>query len=216
VREIKEEQANAEKIKEVRQKLAESKQELATEIEPLAAKKDFVALLPKRAMLKKEQQEEDVSPIQVGDMVLMTETMTVGEITQLSGQDITISFNSVSLRTTLNKVEKVSKQAARQMKRGNTRYNEGTVADMMQKKIATFQTTLDMRGMRADEGLAALESYINEAILLRIQQVKILHGTGTGVLRQIVRQFLSKQRKITSFHDEDLERGGYGITVVNF
>ena len=68
--------------------------------------------------------------------------------------------------------------------------------------------------MRVDEATQALESYIDDAILLRIHEVRILHGKGNGILRSITRDILAKNKDIASFHDERLELGGYGITVV--
>ena len=68
--------------------------------------------------------------------------------------------------------------------------------------------------MRADEALQMLESYIDEAVLLSIHQVKLLHGKGNGILRHVIRQYLAKRKEVNSFCDEALELGGTGITVV--
>ena len=144
----------------------------------------------------------------------MMETQVVGEITQLNGDDITISFNSVSLRTTKDKVTKISKREARTVKRTGVRLDGGSLADAMNQKISHFNTTLDLRGMRADEALQMLESYIDEAVLLSIHQVKLLHGKGNGILRHVIRQYLAKRKEVNSFCDEALELGGTGITVV--
>jgi len=153
--------------------------------------------------------------IRVGDFVLMTDTQTTGEVTKLKGEDITITFNSISLRTTIDKVVKVSKKEVRTAKRGGTRFEGGTLSDAMNRKVSQFSHTLDLRGKRADEAVKELEFYLDEASLLSIHQVKILHGKGDGILRHVVRQFLSKRKDIKSFRDEVLELGGYGITVVD-
>jgi Mismatch repair ATPase (MutS family) len=79
-----------------------------------------------------------------------------------------------------------------------------------------FKQEIDMRGMRADEALQALKYYIDDAIVVGAGQVRILHGTGTGALRQLVRQYLSTIPEVVSFHDEHVQLGGSGITVVEF
>jgi DNA mismatch repair protein MutS2 len=88
--------------------------------------------------------------------------------------------------------------------------------DDLQKKLLRFQLTLDLRGKRADETFSLLQHYIDDAILLNIPEVRILHGKGNGVLRQITRDYLAGVNEVKKFGDEQLERGGTGITVVNF
>jgi len=91
-----------------------------------------------------------------------------------------------------------------------------TFYDDLQKKLLQFQLTLDLRGKRADETFSILQRYIDDAILLNIPEVRILHGKGNGVLRQITRDYLAKVKEVKKYGDEALERGGGGITVVNF
>ena len=88
--------------------------------------------------------------------------------------------------------------------------------DDLQNKLLGFQLTLDLRGKRADETFSILQHYIDDAILLNIPEVRILHGKGNGVLRQITRDYLAGVKEVKKFGDEQLERGGAGITVVNF
>ncbi len=88
--------------------------------------------------------------------------------------------------------------------------------DDLQRKLLQFELTLDLRGKRADEAHALLQRYIDDAILLNIPEVRILHGKGNGVLRQITRDYLAGVKEVRKFGDEELERGGAGITVVGF
>jgi DNA mismatch repair protein MutS2 len=88
--------------------------------------------------------------------------------------------------------------------------------DDLQRKMMQFQLTLDLRGKRAEETFSILQRYIDEAVLLNIPEVRILHGKGNGVLRQITRDYLSKIKEVKRFGDERLEGGGAGITVVSF
>ncbi|MGA3012695.1 MAG: Smr/MutS family protein [Bacteroidales bacterium] len=86
----------------------------------------------------------------------------------------------------------------------------------LQKKLLQFELTLDLRGKRADETHGILQHYIDDAILLNIPEVRILHGKGNGVLRQVTRDYLGTVKEVRKFSDEALERGGAGITVVSF
>ncbi len=88
--------------------------------------------------------------------------------------------------------------------------------DDLQKKLLQFQLTLDLRGKRADETHSLLQRYIDDAILLNIPEVRILHGKGNGILRQITRDYLTRVKEVKKFADEELERGGSGITVISF
>jgi DNA mismatch repair protein MutS2 len=92
---------------------------------------------------------------------------------------------------------------------------DGTrIGDILNEKVAKFSPKIDVRGMRAEEALQTLESYMDEAALLSIHQVTILHGKGNGILRHVIRQFLSKRQEVKQFYDDAVERGGAGITVV--
>jgi DNA mismatch repair protein MutS2 len=79
-----------------------------------------------------------------------------------------------------------------------------------------FKREIDVRGMRGDEALQAVSYFIDDAVMLNIEQVRILHGTGTGVLRLLIRDFLKTQPAVASAADEHVEFGGAGITVVKF
>ena len=86
----------------------------------------------------------------------------------------------------------------------------------LQSKLTNYSLTLDLRGKRVDEALALLQRYIDDAILLSISEVQILHGKGNGVLRQVTREYLRSQKEVKSSRDAALELGGAGITIVSF
>lgn len=83
-------------------------------------------------------------------------------------------------------------------------------------KLQQFELTLDLRGKRAEESHSLLQRYIDDAILLSIPEVRILHGKGNGILRQVTRDYLAGIKEVKKYADEALERGGAGVTVVNF
>ena len=86
--------------------------------------------------------------------------------------------------------------------------------DDMHRKLQDFEMTLDLRGKRVEECISILQRYIDDAIMLSIPEVRILHGKGNGVLRQVTRDYLRSVKEIKSAKDELIERGGSGITVV--
>ncbi len=88
--------------------------------------------------------------------------------------------------------------------------------DDMHRKLQNFQMTLDLRGKRVEECISMLQRYIDDAIMLSIPEVRILHGKGNGVLRQVSRDYLRSVKEIKSAKDEQVESGGSGITVVVF
>ena len=96
------------------------------------------------------------------------------------------------------------------------------VADELRRRKLSFSRELDIRGLRVDEALETLIAYVDDALMVNAEQVTILHGTGTGALKQVVRDYLAERQKSMrrlktgdiSFHDGDPDRGGAGITVV--
>lgn len=96
------------------------------------------------------------------------------------------------------------------------------VADELRRKKLNFKRELDIRGLRVDEALEVLIAYVDDALMVNAEQVTILHGTGTGALKQVVRDYLAERQKSMrrlksgniSFHDGDPDRGGAGITVI--
>ena len=96
------------------------------------------------------------------------------------------------------------------------------VADELRAKKLSFKRELDIRGLRVDEALEVLIAYVDDALMVNAEQVSILHGTGTGALKQVVRDYLADRQKSMrrlksgdiSFHDGDPDRGGAGITVI--
>ena len=84
----------------------------------------------------------------------------------------------------------------------------------VREKHLNFHQEIDVRGMRGDEALQTVTHFIDDATLVGASQVRILHGTGNGILRQLIRQYLQTVPNVSSAHDEHVQFGGAGITVV--
>lgn len=219
IRDIKEAKADSAKTKKARENVTQLKEELKQEIESIEHEETLKPIVPvkrSKPKVKKVEEKELVDDvIKVGDSVFMADMQITGDVLSINGNDVTIGFNSVSFKTNLSKLVKISKKEAREVRRGGVvRVNEGTLAEAMNKKLADFNTTLDVRGQRVEEMLPVLHEYLDEAALLSISYVRILHGKGNGILRQVIRQHLHKRPDVEDFQDEALEMGGCGITVV--
>ena len=198
IKEIKEAQAEKTKTKEIRQNLERTKEEIAKKAKEVAEQK------------KKEEAEV---VLKVGDTVCIDDMQVVGEILSISDTDATILFDSIKLRTSPDKLRKVSHAEARKTQR---RWQAGLIAEELSEKAEHFDLTLDVRGKRAEEALDVVDKYLDEAKLLSIKEVSILHGKGNGILRKLIRERLSHNHDVERFCDASLETGGTGITRVYF
>ena len=197
IREIKEAKAEKEKTKEVRQQLEDTRREIAQKAKELAEAK---------------KKEEDAETLKVGDTVCIDEMQVVGIVQTISDTDATILFDSIRLRTSPEKLRKVTRAEGRKALK---RWQSGITEDLSEK-AKHFELTLDIRGHRAEEALDIVDKYLDEAKLLSIKEVSILHGKGNGILRKLIREKLSHMHDIERFEDASLETGGTGITRVYF
>ena len=202
IREIKEAQAEKERTKELRQDLKGMKQKLEEDAKVIS-----------KNLKIEEKEKKNEQDLQVGNMVRINEMEVVGEIVAISDTDLTIEFGSVKLKTTADKVVKISKKEAKKSI-SNPTYLRKAIMEDINEKAANFNLTLDVRGMRGEEALDAVSKYIDDASLLCIKNVSILHGKGNGILRQLIRQQLSKMSCVQQMQDASLETGGHGITRV--
>ena len=168
---------------------------------------------------------KEENPLSVGAFVRIKGQQAIGEIIALSGKQATVAFGLMKSQVALNRLEYVSRSQAKkgisslttQPKRpvfSNAVAN--SIADSLRKKKLAFSDELDIRGLRADDALQEVMNYVDDAIMVGASQVRILHGTGTGALKQIVRDYLRMQKRVVSFHDGDPDRGGPGITIIEF
>ncbi|MCD4790056.1 MAG: Smr/MutS family protein [Bacteroidales bacterium] len=206
IRHIKESQAEKEKTKKLRKELKEKGERIKTEIEAKA--KEEMAAKDSDDIAKK-----DKAPVIVGDFVKIVDQDVTGEVIEIKDEDVVITFNSVTFRTTLDKLKKVSKKEAGKLKARNRKTG---YSNILNEKMANFNLQVDIRGKRGEDALSIVKQYINDAILLNISEVKILHGKGYGILRTLIHDYLRSIPDIKSFKDEHIERGGHGITIVRF
>ena len=151
--------------------------------------------------------------IESGDFVRIKGQSSIGEVAEIQGKNAIVIFGMLKSSVKLDLLEKVSKNQIKKIQPKTTFISEQTADDMRERKL-NFKQEIDVRGMRGDEALQAVTYFIDDAILVGVTRVRILHGTGTGILRQLIRQYLKTVPGVVHFQDEHVQFGGAGITVV--
>lgn len=246
IREIRESQAEKEETRRIRQELDAFKQEvqeidtkesddkIARKIAQIQQRKERHA---KRQAEKKENQEKAAAAlrnaqskvqsdskreIQVGDTVRIKGLTTIGKVESINGDTATAVFGGMRTKMRLNRLEHATATAENVDKTEERKENLASygISKETRKTIdahkTNFHQDLDVRGMRGDEALNAVQYFIDDAILVGMPRVRILHGKGNGILRQLIRQYLSSVPNVTHYADEHVQFGGAGITVVDF
>lgn len=219
IREIKEAQAEKEQTKLARKALEEFKASVEStgeENDKIARK---MAKLKERKERKKSNQNTagkqvfDREVIEVGDNVRLKGQVSAGTVMELQGKQAVVAFGMIKSTVKLEQLEKVSKGQIKKEIRTSTFVSRDT-ADQMHEKKLNFKQEIDVRGMRGDEALQAVTYFVDDAIQVGVAKVRILHGTGTGILRQLIRDYLHSVPEVRHYHDEHVQLGGAGITVV--
>ncbi len=216
IREIRESEAEKEKTKQLRKELGRFRDNLdADDIALSGDREGNTGKSEIRRKLKRKIKADSVKvtkqkmELVIGSTVRLKGQTTSGEIIDIAGKKATVVFGMIKSTVDIDKLEAVSNnQIKKEIKASNTR-------DLLHERKLNFRQDIDVRGMRGDEALQAVIYFIDDAIQLSISRVRILHGTGTGALRQIIRDYLSTVSSVSNFRDENIQFGGAGITVVD-
>jgi len=148
-----------------------------------------------------------------GDTVRIKGLTTVGKIESIDGKMATVIFGDMRTKMRSDRLERAEKPKSEEPK-AYVNVSRETRETIDNRKL-NFKQDLDVRGMRGDEAITAVTYFIDDAILVGMSRVRILHGTGSGILRQLIRQYLATVPNVVSFRDEHVQFGGAGITVVD-
>ncbi|MBK7132454.1 MAG: Smr/MutS family protein [Bacteroidales bacterium] len=224
IRQIKEAQAEKEKTKEMRQQLEEFKNIVVEETKPVETdSEEKIAILSSRAKKIKLDKEEEVNekpvkkeiaemPFKPGDAVRVTDTQAAGEILSIEGKKVQVETGSLRFFVPIERIERISRAELKKSLRSN-QVQRGNDTAIVQRNI-NFKPEIDIRGVRGEEAINQVRDLIDNALIVRHRNLRILHGKGNGILRQLVRQYLDTVDVVKSFRDEHVEFGGSGITVV--
>lgn len=228
IRTIKEAQAEKEKTRLVRQELAEFRESMDSltskeQEDKIARKMEKLKEKQNRKKEKKQnvpkeqqaaQQTPQVAPITEGCPVRIKGQSSVGEVLEINGKNAVVAFGSIKTTVKLERLERSNATPQKQEPAKSTFVSNQTQDSMYEKKL-NFKQDIDVRGMRGDEALQAVTYFVDDAILIGMNRVRILHGTGTGILRTLIRQYLQTVPGVRHFADEHVQFGGAGITVVD-
>ena len=159
-------------------------------------------------------------PLEVGDSVRIKGTNSVGEIEAIQGKQVTVIFGGLRSKVKVEQLERTDKrketpQNATDKHAHLAIQTSHMTRATMEDRRQNFHQDLDVRGMRGDEAIDTVMHFIDDAILIGLSRVRILHGTGTGILRQLIRQYLNTVPNVKKAKDEHGQFGGAGITVVD-
>ena len=222
-------QADKEKTRQARAQLVEFKQEIEQET---AVQDDFINQKiqklkekeqqrnQKRADKKpteaKEKEKEKVDEPEVwkaGDKVLMNGNQNIGEILEINEKNAVVAFGQIRTSVSRDKLQKITNNEAKKIQRTYNQTMPNINKGMSEKRL-TFKTEIDVRGQRAEEALQLIRSWIDDAIMLDFSELRILHGKGNGILKEMIRNYLKSEPAVRNYRDEHVQFGGAGITII--
>lgn len=228
IRTIKEAQAEKEKTRLVRQELADFRESIDNltskeQEDKIARKMEKLKEKQNRKKEKKQngtkeqptvQQTPKATPITEGCPVRIKGQSSVGEVLEINGKNAVVAFGSIKTTVKTERLER-SNPVPQKQESAKSSFVSNQTQDSMYEKKLNFKQDIDVRGMRGDEALQAVTYFVDDAILVGMSRVRILHGTGTGILRTLIRQYLQTIPGVRHFADEHIQLGGAGITVVD-
>lgn len=212
IREIRETDAEKKKTQQLRNEINANIEDLDMD------EKDLEKLKNKSTKKKKKKSDSapgvnlqiDESPIEKNDLVRVVGQQLTGEVIEVGEKDATVAFGSVLMKTPLKKLEKIRKDSLKkQASKVKVRYDFD-----INTKAAEFNPHLDLRGEKLHDAMANARRFLDDAILLGLKNLKIVHGTGEGVLREAIRDYLRTLPEVGRFRDEHPDRGGSGCTLI--
>ncbi len=198
IRTIKEQNAEKEATRQARRALEEKK----------------VHLKPDRPVRKPQTIPEDEvvgGEISVGDAVRVKDNNAIGEVLSMRGQQVEVRIGALKSIIKRNRLDKVS---SRTLKRTQNAAERPAQRYDMHEKFTNFSPRLDVRGQRAEEVIPRLMGFVDEAAMVGSDELRVVHGKGTGALREAVRNYLRTHERVAATYDEHVERGGAGVTIV--
>jgi DNA mismatch repair protein MutS2 len=229
IKAIRESQAEKEKTKQARLVIENFRERLVknelvdnTEQERLERK---IEAIKNRKPRKKDEVKQQGSPAKAqvaedtssvigeGDIVRLEGQPVPGEVMEIRGENAMVAFGSLVSNVKLSRLTKISRREYKREVRKESSISS-SLAERMREKKLSFKPDIDIRGMRGEEAITRISAHMDEALMCGAGQVRILHGKGTGTLRQMVREYLNTMPFVSRYEDEHVQFGGAGFTVV--
>ena len=217
IRKIKEAQAEKIQTKEVRKEFEQFKENFdSEEIDDTAFNKRIERLRKLKKGKEKTSGKAEKESIKIGSTVRVKGQDGYGQVIEIKKDNVVIALGQFKLPAKLDQLEIVSNNKIKKENRNKNSYIVSSTIEDIRERNLNFKREIDVRGMRGDEALQAVTYFIDDEIIVNVEQVRILHGTGTGILRELIRKYLKTIPAVSSFADEHVQFGGAGITVVKF
>ncbi|WP_114752408.1 endonuclease MutS2 [Pleomorphovibrio marinus] len=197
IKQIKEQKAEKEATLQLRKSLEAHKSTLQTDPR---SKKGKASPAPKPEVIGGE--------IKIGDQVRLKDNGALAEVLSIQGKNAEISIGELKSKIKLDRMEKVSNTVVKKAKKARS------IGFDANQKMVDFSPNLDIRGKRAEEVLSLLQPFIDDANMLGLSDLRVIHGKGNGVLRDLTRNLLKKMPAVMKAEDEHADRGGAGVTLV--
>lgn len=219
IHEIRKAQAEKERTRLIRRELDEYKRSVGEDsgkevlpdvLKPLRHKSRKSESLKKNP---KPQTSDAVEAFAVGDYVRMSSGGVVGKILSINGKKAEVAFGALRTIVVLDKLQGAQKPKPAAASVVQT--ISSTTLDESRERQLEFKNEIDVRGMRGDEALQAVTYFLDDAVQFNASRLRILHGTGHGILKTLIRRQLKANPNVSDFRDEDVRFGGAGITVVD-
>ena len=226
IRQIRESQAEKEKTKQARQQFDEARQvveQTSDDEERILQKIKKLKERENRVRTSKTKQdaqlkaadvvEERQRDFTIGMPVRIEGQTTVGEIMELNGKNAVVAFDNLYMNVEISRLQHLTDDEKKKLRKSVRQGSLQQSYELNQRRLS-FKPGLDVRGMRAEEAVSRVAAFIDEAVMVGVFEVKILHGKGNGILRNVVREYLQTVDVVTNVRDEHVDFGGAGITVV--
>lgn len=201
-----------EKLRKLEARKARQKERKAMRLDEAAREAAAAAEAEKRRI-----EEFRNGPLKVGEKVRIKDNGMVGEVSRVSNKAVTVIIGNISSKLPLDRVERITSNEYKSSVKAVRKPVSVTAQDssITERKL-NFKPEIDIRGERVADALDMVLRYVDDAIMLDMSSVRIIHGKGTGALREEVQKLLRATPGVTSVTDEDIRHGGTGVTVVTF
>jgi DNA mismatch repair protein MutS2 len=194
IREIKEGKAEKEVTKSVRKELDVFKEEIK----------------PEKVVVKDPEVQVIAGQIGTGDWVRLKDNGAIGEVVAIKNKDVELLIGDLKSNVKLSRLEKISKAEVKK----ESKYSERRGTYQSTEKMMDYSPNLDLRGKRGEEVLPLIQTFIDEGFMLGVKNLRIVHGKGDGILREVSRNLLRSMNQVSKLEDEHADRGGAGVTLV--
>lgn len=216
IRKIKEVQAHKDKTRNIRKKYEQVKNNIEVE-KPDPLEKLKKIKFPSHIKMKpktKTSNKKYSSRISTGDYAIVDEFEKKVKVLKISGNEAVVSFGNMTMNVLLKNLNKAHFDPEENEIVRNYE-NISSIQSQVHNKRLEFKSDLDVRGLNAEGAIQQVMNHLDDALMLNIEEVRILHGTGHGILRKAIRDYLMQRNDVVRFEDADVRFGGSGITIVS-